>query len=92
MNYKGRQRNILELARELPSLGEIEWKEKKGKKEERTKGEIKAFKAELTYYGDKKVQVNWIVVFPLNKTQRDPLILATCHRYILSGKRDSKNL
>jgi len=77
VNYGGRQRNILKLARELPSLGEIEWKEEKGKKEERIKGEIKAFKAELTYYGSKKAQLNWVVVFPLNKIENDPLIIAT---------------
>lgn len=51
--------------------------EKKGKKEEKIKGEIKAFKAELTYYGNKKAQLNWVVVFPSNKIEDDPLITAT---------------
>lgn len=57
VKYGGRQRNILKLARELSSLAEIEWKEKKGKKEEKIKGEIKAFEAELTYYGNKKASL-----------------------------------
>lgn len=77
VKYGGRQRNILKLAKEFPPLGEIEWKEKNGKKEEKIKGEIKAFKAELTYYGSKKAQLNWVVVFPLNKIEDDPLIIAT---------------
>ena len=81
VNYGGRQRNILKLARELPSLGEIEWKEekeeKKGKKEEKIRGEIKAIETGIIYYGDKKARLNWVVVSPLNKTEDDPLIIAT---------------
>jgi len=52
------------------------WKEKKGKKEIQIEGELKAFPAEITYYGKIKATLNWVVVIPLDK-RRDPLILAT---------------
>ena len=76
VKYKDKERNILKIARSLPSLGKVAWKEKKRRKETSFLGIIKAFPAELTYYGKKKAILNWVVVFPLRKG-KDPLILAT---------------
>ena len=61
---------------DVSSLGRMIWKEKIGKKEIQIEGELKAFPAEITYYGKIKATLNWVVVIPLNK-RWDPLILAT---------------
>ena len=76
VKYEGEEKNILKIARSLPSLGKVAWKEKKGRKETSFLGVVKAFSAELTYYGKKKAILNWVVVFPLRKV-KNPLILAT---------------
>ena len=76
VKYKDKERNILKIARSLPSLGKVAWKEKKRRKETSFPGVVKAFPAELTYYGKKKAILNWVIVFPLRKG-KDPLILAT---------------
>jgi len=76
LKNQGKGRGILEIAREISPLGRIIWKEKKGKKEIQIEGKLKAFPAEITYYGKIKATLNWVVVFPLDK-RWDPLILAT---------------
>jgi len=77
---KNKEKSILEIAKELPSLGRVIWKEKRRKKkkleEVEIEGELFAFPAEIIYYGKKKAILNWVVVIPLDE-EKEPLILAT---------------
>jgi len=76
LKNKDKEGSILEIAGDIPSSGKMIWKEKKGRKEIQIQGELKAFPAEITYYGKIKATLNWVVVFPLDR-RYDPLILAT---------------
>ena len=77
---KDKEKSVLEIAKQLPSLGRITWKEKRRKEkkleEVEIEGELFAFPAEITYYGNKKAILNFVIVIPFNEEQ-EPLILAT---------------
>jgi len=77
---KDKEKSVLEIAKELPSLGKITWKEKRRKEkkleEVEIEGELFAFSAEITYYGNKKAILNFVIVIPFDE-EEEPLILAT---------------
>jgi len=77
---KDKEKSVLEIAKELPPLGEITWKEKERKKKKlkdvEIKGNLFAFPAELTYYASKKAILNFVIVIPFDK-KKEPLIVAT---------------